>query len=550
MDAIWSVAGRLPERGAGAPDKWTFTTILNALAANAQANARSLSKADGGEDAAKNALDQAVSEGRKLWEDIVARWRAGDLMIDQPLVCAMGRLLLLGSRVKDWTDVFGLVEQTMQIPRQTPSTLQPSTEGLLSNEATNTTTDGLATSNEFAPVGLLVTHPRSGQKGATATSLYAVPGNNTLSLLLTTSIVLKSAATGKSYWDLLTGADGPYKVQPDADNYHSYMRLLRISRSSRMVRDLLREQIPTHLEKEYFRRGTFVLAMSTCVRDKNNPSAFDHASTIVDIMQDKLEKPDPRVLEMYLSLAMVTTPGLSHLLPGATFYPDPRKNNAMRALGRLGPHALNVKRLIKDKIAEEEYGGAGARVMEERSRRQKGVKEKMMRPKRLAQKQENRDTVEDLAGFLQALISTYDKLLTQRTHLPREYIDDCEIQKRKLNKFVTQMVGVQQRQVESRLREVQEEIAEDDGQVKADAIKDRKLTRREKEAMKLRSQFPPNAKVNDDQEEEEMERQYQPRPRRSGPVQPGWGDHWDQGDAKQSWVATRGIGCMATLRAS
>jgi len=39
MDALWSVAGRLPERGPGAPDKWTFTTILNALASNAQLRA-------------------------------------------------------------------------------------------------------------------------------------------------------------------------------------------------------------------------------------------------------------------------------------------------------------------------------------------------------------------------------------------------------------------------------------------------------------------------------------------------------------------------------
>lgn len=48
MDALWSVAGRLPERGPGAPDKWTFTTILNALASNAQSRASQYQHVQGG----------------------------------------------------------------------------------------------------------------------------------------------------------------------------------------------------------------------------------------------------------------------------------------------------------------------------------------------------------------------------------------------------------------------------------------------------------------------------------------------------------------------
>lgn len=63
-----------------------------------------------------------MEDGRKLWGDVVGRWRKGDLIVDQPLVCAMGRLLLLGSRRSRWEDVFALVEQTMNIPRWKPGT--------------------------------------------------------------------------------------------------------------------------------------------------------------------------------------------------------------------------------------------------------------------------------------------------------------------------------------------------------------------------------------------------------------------------------------------
>src|SRR5438034_2108631 len=63
MDALWSVAGRLPENGPGAPDKWTFTTILNALASNAQAKASGLHRGHEPEE-----HDEQV---RKVFDDAV-----------------------------------------------------------------------------------------------------------------------------------------------------------------------------------------------------------------------------------------------------------------------------------------------------------------------------------------------------------------------------------------------------------------------------------------------------------------------------------------------
>ncbi|OAX78942.1 hypothetical protein ACJ72_06743 [Emergomyces africanus] len=115
MDALWEVAGSLPERGHGAPDSRTFTIILNGLQARIANEIQNLdprSQADG--IAEKKAA--VVREGKRIWADVVRRWRTGDFVVDQPLVSAMGHLLVFGQRKRDCLDVFALLHQTMGIP--------------------------------------------------------------------------------------------------------------------------------------------------------------------------------------------------------------------------------------------------------------------------------------------------------------------------------------------------------------------------------------------------------------------------------------------------
>ena len=429
MDALWSVAGKLPEHGPGAPDKWTFTTILNALSASAQRDASQIRTDDGGEASAK-VFDAAIDDGRKLWEDIVGRWRRGDVMIDQPLVCAMGRLLLQGSQPRHWNDVFALVEQTMNIAKyrsggdQAPALEAPK--------------DDTRTGIEFAPVSIVPKESANDKIGATSTSIYVIPGNNTLSMVLQAAIMIKNVPAGRMYWDLLTDQAGPYKVEPDAANLASYLRLLRISRSSKVMVELLQKAgAEDQLPREFWKRGTFVIAMSTCVRDKNNPNVFDHASKVMDMMQDKMEiggdergnGMDPKVMGMYVSLAVVTTPGLSHVEPlrSQKFEPDARKNNTMRAIARLGPSVVNVKDLMKKGIQERDLSeGKMPESMKKNWDRVEG---------RAGQ------SVDDLASFLQELVGAYDRLLTKANVLPRDYSQECLAQKKKLSAFVTKMVG-------------------------------------------------------------------------------------------------------------
>lgn len=523
MDALWSVAGRLPEKGPGAPDKWTFTTILNALASNAQTKASQLQRGRDPEEhdeQVRKVFDDAVEDGRKLWEDVVTRWRKGDLMVDQPLVCAMGRLLLLGSRRSGWEDVFGLVEQTMNIPRWRPG-----------GEEQKTLPPPTTTQSGFEPVQIATT-ASDGKTGAgkVRTSAYAQPGNNALGMLMQAAIVTKNVPAGKMYWDLLTDANGPYNLEPDVANLASYMRLLRISRASKMVVDLFRSELFTTnqtLAKEFCRRGTFVIAMSTCVRDKNNPNVFEHANRVVDMMQDRLpEEMDPKVLEMYVNLAVLTTPGVSRVSPwreGKFDVGDVGRMNAVRALKRVGPLAVNVKDMMKMRLLEEDLRsgrGRSKRISGRETEGGKGV------------------SVDDLAAFLKAMVGAYDRLLSRGAEAgaPRGLLEEWLGQKRKLSAFVTKMVGG----VKASGRRVGDGEAEE-GEVDLEDVesemKDKRwernpvrpevrkgpLTKAEKRAERLKKDFPDPREVRRLKQQDAEERQREAGLPQEGVVLKGWG---------------------------
>ena len=143
-----------------------------------------------------------------------------------------------------------------------------------------------------------------------AKALYATPGPNALSMIIEAATITKQVHLGKAYWDLVVNPGKSFTVQPDVQNISAYLRLLRISRSSKIALDVLRYDWPEEMKDKLYTRGNFVIAMSTCVRDKNNPNVFKMADRILDIMQErkptatanelserrrKLQKPNPRL---------------------------------------------------------------------------------------------------------------------------------------------------------------------------------------------------------------------------------------------------------------
>ncbi|KAI4130523.1 MAG: hypothetical protein LQ347_003335, partial [Umbilicaria vellea] len=415
MDALYGVAARLPTHGAGAADNLTFTIILNAVRHAAWIfDGSKISETS--EDTAKR-RHRAAMEGRRMWDDVIRRWRKGDIWIDEELVCAMGRLLLISRHPQDLDAVLSLVEQTMAIPRAIPllntperrsvapvparlfqkSSRRPREPGLnksvmeeeqeededgyeeeqqekgldkvgeeqLKEEAVEdgseynedktdnihlhqtdqpdqppqldetlesfgaSTIDPTLNSSpvisdsEFTPVDISHAQVFSPQTRRTQPVTYVRPGNNTLSLLVDACVGMYADRAAQDYWGRLTAAvpDGGFGIQPDAENYFMYLRLLRLQRASRLAIELLEEKLGSanaHVDKSGMlvlgpitsKYGsdlavpkTFRIAMSACVRCRTDPHALGHAMRLLRLMQARLPEPDPVVLRMYLDVA-------------------------------------------------------------------------------------------------------------------------------------------------------------------------------------------------------------------------------------------------------
>ncbi|KAL8699577.1 MAG: hypothetical protein Q9201_005924 [Fulgogasparrea decipioides] len=329
LDALWGVAAKLPTKGSGAPNNFTFTTILNAIRNVAWNKDTDLKDEDWEQKSLRR--QRAVMQGRRLWEDIIPRWRAGDMWIDEELVCAMGRLLLLGSTERDYDDVLSLVEQVMAIPRQkrkSPELEQLADAGELPPPAPEPTKSALQENpdddlipldeeKDSLPTAEDTMGPRS-PSPSPSTELTNVflpqtpnpklsiprPGRNTLSLLLDACINLRAVSSAQAYWGLLTSPTGPYNIHPDSDNYHMYLRLLRVQRASRVAAELIQDMHSGELkDMKILQPKTFRIALSCCVRDKNSPNSMSHAQQILEIMYKSLTQPDVKALEMYMQLA-------------------------------------------------------------------------------------------------------------------------------------------------------------------------------------------------------------------------------------------------------
>jgi hypothetical protein len=349
LDAIFEIAAKLPSKGKGAPNLWTFTTIINAITNAARQESEQLR--DYNPDNPEKSMEpvrRSVIQGRRMWVDIIGRWRNGEMQVDETIVCAMGRLLLMGKTEEDSDDVLSLVEQTMGIQRKIPRLGDPARKTHITQPRALGPTLEASTLEELSePERVVDTDPTAGDDSAvepegqdrstsTSTSLQpfpdssdrsgfsldypngfdpiplkpknspralARPSNATLSLLVTACTLMHAPAAAQAYWGLLTSP--PYNMTPDSENLHSYLRLLRLARASRLAATLVKDMATP-------RKGgglgipvlpkTFRLAMSTCVRDGKNPNAVGHAEKILRLMNERLEEPDLKAMQMYVGV--------------------------------------------------------------------------------------------------------------------------------------------------------------------------------------------------------------------------------------------------------
>ncbi|KAJ8107332.1 hypothetical protein OPT61_g8941 [Boeremia exigua] len=301
MDALWGIAAKIPETGPAAANATTYNTIINAIR---QSMLLKVPNDESAEEAAAR-KDRSIMEARRLWEDIAGKWRNADLVVDEELVCSMARLLLLGARPRDWDDVLSLIEQTMDIPRLVPrlGTHEREKAGFPRLRAPDVPDDYKFDDDHLAP-----DHPGTrGEEflpftGNLARNLaFVKPGNNTLSVLQEACLKIAAPKAAQKYWDMLVDPVA-YHVKPDINNLNQQLRNLRQNRSSAAAVELLQQDIIDKGIKPG--PGTFRIAMSTCVRDKNNHNSLKHASQILHRMKELYEDADAKTVGMYADLAL------------------------------------------------------------------------------------------------------------------------------------------------------------------------------------------------------------------------------------------------------
>lgn len=308
VDALFGVAAKLPTHGAGAANNLTFTTILNAIRTDAWKRI-----SDETPQGRAERRHRACMQGRRMWGEIITRWEKGEMKIDEELACSMGRLLLIADSERACKDVLSLVAQTMGIKQpqsltQTMRELDPPEDGSTRSDLAMVQSPSLneqvsdfelpdnVPGSEFYPLS---------ERNSKRTH-FAQAGCNTLSMVIDACIRLRAIPAAQDYWGLLTDPDGPHNVEPDPENYHMFLRLLRVQRASRQALEIVRDMRrgPSGSEPIKLEPKTFRIALSACVRDIKNPNVLENADALVRMMLDALPSLDIKSLELYLDVAM------------------------------------------------------------------------------------------------------------------------------------------------------------------------------------------------------------------------------------------------------
>jgi hypothetical protein len=405
MDALYGIVAKLRRKGLRAPNNLTYTTIFNAI----RQQAADVSTEVEDEVESRTIRQKAIIEARKLWIEVIERWRQGDIFIDEELTCSMGRILLMGGK-QDVDDIFSLIEQMMNIPRLVPkigTDLDNEMDSTMYREAKDVNrekesplhddgTKDVLPHNEFQ----VVTRPKQLTNRGDA---YVKPGQNSLSLVLEALKKRRMSKPLAAYWDIFTNA---YKVIPDSNNFHNYLQNLRMLRASSETISII-QQMP----KEMLQMKTFRIAMSTCARDKNNQNSFANAGKVLDLMQQSLSDLDLPTLHKYMEVALYDRSDYGALATRSdNSEPDyVRGRQILRALARLGPCVVNVK---------------SALAYNERPR-----------SRYVSKSQPATDHPAALA-LVREMISAYDKLMNHGM-VPQEMNKVLRLERSKLAAFVT-----------------------------------------------------------------------------------------------------------------
>ncbi|CUS12325.1 unnamed protein product [Tuber aestivum] len=290
VDSIWAIVSKLPLSGLNAPNAITYTTLLKGIQGVRE-----------------------VEEGRRVWAGVLSRWNAGKLWVDGQLACAMGRVLLSGTKPEHWKETFKIVEQVFGIKDPNPEEQEINPEDQLYVEGTTESINGirdLQTPGGGDPDARVpyVPPPLRGQttcgdpsSGSNSSSTRPKPGTDVLSLVIRACTQLSDKELGRYYWKTLTAP--PYSVRPDIENFHDLLRLLRRSRSGpdalHVLQAMRSRPDTTPTAKSFF------IAMSCCKREGRGPG-FPTAEKMLEMMLEHRVRIDVKIVTIFLQCAIKT----------------------------------------------------------------------------------------------------------------------------------------------------------------------------------------------------------------------------------------------------
>ncbi|KAL7786700.1 hypothetical protein V8C37DRAFT_391764 [Trichoderma ceciliae] len=271
LDSMFLIADTVND-STRAPTSYTYTTIFNALRHQAPRDMDDIAPEQ--QDAN---VQKAVDRAKSIWVEVIDKWRRAQLVIDEELVCSMGRLLLLSPKREEKREVLDLLYQTMSIP----------------NLAKDTGTEAFqdAQMEKIAVTG-------AAKKMPSSRAVYAIPSRNTLALVLTTLASSKLTTCGIKYWNLLVRH---YGIVPDNDNWLRMFGMLKVAKASAHASSIL-----SLIPDAYIDAKHYGIAMETCVRDNINPNVVANSNRVLDSMLTRLPVPDLHTLRLYLRVALVS----------------------------------------------------------------------------------------------------------------------------------------------------------------------------------------------------------------------------------------------------
>lgn len=371
MDSLWRIAGEMPDEGPEKPDQRTYSIILAALQHAARNDIQKMDRSRIDEIVARQ--EKMVIEGKRIWADVVYQWKENEMALNNQVVNSMAYLLLDGVHDSDFYDVFALYNQTMGIPILAKKPI-PNINAARRRAEFKLTTDfraqqqisemdgpmKIASKGEDVP--FVDEHnrpiqPESENKDSEAEtsmeeeemeeedfgSLFEPvvteaqdspplkPDNKDLTMILSACLnMTQGSGHGPSYWNLLTKESDTLRIDPDEVSSMSYIRLLRQTRSSKIVVQTIREQL---LPLRLVGSKTLHVAFAACRRDRRNKHILLIMRELFDLMPKARILPDPRVLYGYLDFIQTLSEDPQSLLHMQGLGQTP-KNQSLQALGK------------------------------------------------------------------------------------------------------------------------------------------------------------------------------------------------------------------------